>query len=65
MVVLAKDFAEYLFEAFQGNSRQVFLVKALIREVELFPKGFSIKQGLSVQSEDVIGGCKDRREVID
>ena len=64
MVVLAEDLAEYLFEPFQGNTREVFFVKALIGKVELFPKGFPIKQGLSVQSEDVIGGCKDRREVI-
>jgi hypothetical protein len=65
VVVLAEDLAEYLFEPFQGNTREVFFVKALIGKVELFTKGFPIKQGLSVQSEDVIGGCKDRREVID
>jgi hypothetical protein len=65
VVVLAEDLAEYLFEPFKGNTREVFFVKALIGKVELFPKGFPIKQGLSVQSEDVIGGCKDRREVVD
>ena len=64
MVVLAKDFAEYHFEAFQGNSRQVFLVKALIGQVELFTKRFAVKEGLSVESEDVVGGSQDRGEVI-
>ena len=56
MVVLAKDFTEYLFEAFQRNSRQVFLVKALIGEVELFAKSFPVKERLTMESEDVIGG---------
>ena len=64
MVVLAKDFAEYLFEAFQGNSRQVFLVKALIGEVKLFTKRFPVKEGLSVESEDVVGGGQDGCEVV-
>ena len=64
MVVLAEDFAEYLFESFKGNTREVFFVKALIREVELFPKGFTVKKRLSVESEDVIGGGKNGREVI-
>jgi hypothetical protein len=64
VVVLAKYFAEYLFEAFQGNSRQVFLVKALRGQVELFAKGFPVKEGLSVESEDVVGGSQDRGEVI-
>jgi hypothetical protein len=48
VVVLAKDFAEYLFEAFQRNSRQVFLVKALIGEVELFTKSFPVKERFTV-----------------
>jgi len=65
VVVLAEDLAEYLFEAFQGNSRQVFFVKALIGEVELFTKGFPVKKGLSVKSEYVVCGCNDRREVVD
>jgi hypothetical protein len=43
----------------------VFFVKALIGEVELFPKGFPIKQGLSVESEDVIGGGQYGCEVVD
>jgi hypothetical protein len=43
VVVLAEDLAEYLFEPFQGNTREVFFVKALIGKVELFPKGFPIK----------------------
>jgi hypothetical protein len=64
VVVLAEDLAEYLFEPFQGNTREVFFVKALIGKVELFPKGFPIKQGLSVESEDVVGGGKDGREVV-
>ena len=65
MVVLTKDFAEYLFEPFQGNSGQVFFVKALIGEVELFTKSFPVKEGLPVESEDVIGGCQDGCEVVD
>ena len=64
VVVLAKDFAEYLFEAFQGNAGQMFFVKALIREVELFTKRFAVKEGLSVESEDVVGRIQDRGEVI-
>ncbi len=64
MVVLAEDLAEYLFEPFQGKTRKVFFVKALIGQVKLFTKRFAVKEGLSVQSEDVIGGCKDRREVV-
>ena len=64
MVVFAEDFAEYLFEAFQGNAWQMFFVKALIGEVELFTKRFAIKEGLSVESEDVVGGSQDRGEVI-
>ena len=65
MVVLAKDFAEYLFEPFQGNSGQVFFVKAFIGEVELFTKSFPVKEGLPMESEDVIGGCQDGCEVVD
>ena len=64
MVVLAKDFAEYLFEAFQGNAGQVFLVKALIGEVKLFTEGFAVKERLSVESKDVVGGSKNRGKVI-
>jgi hypothetical protein len=63
-MVFTKDFTEYLFEPFQGNSGQVFFVKALIGEVELFAKGFSVKERLSVESEDVVGGSQDRGEVI-
>jgi len=64
VVVLAEDLAEYLFEPFQGNSRQVFLVKALIGQVELFTKRFAVKEGLSVESEDVVGVSQDRGKVI-
>ena len=64
MVVLAKDLAEYLFEPFQGNSGKVFFVKALIREVELFTKRFTVKKRLSVESEDMVCGGKDGREVV-
>ena len=64
MVVFAEDFAEYLFEPFQGNSGQMFFVKALIGEVELFTKRFAVKEGLSVESEDVVGRSQDRGEVI-
>ena len=65
MVMLTKDFAEYLFEPFQGNSGQVFFVKAFIGEVELFTKSFPVKEGLPMESEDVIGGCQDGCEVVD
>jgi hypothetical protein len=65
VVVLPEDLAEYLFEPFQGNTREVFFVKALIGKVELFPKSFPVKERFSVESEDVIGGCKDRGEVVD
>ena len=43
----------------------MLFVKALIGEVELFPKGFPVKEWLSVESEDVIGGCQDGCEVVD
>ena len=65
MVVLAKDFAEYLFETIQGNSGQVFLVKALIGEVEPFTKSFPVKERLPVESEDVIGGGQYGGEIVD
>ena len=64
-MVFTKDFTEYLFEPFQGNSGQVFFVKALIGEVELFAKGFSVKERLSVESEDVIGGGEYGCEIVD
>ena len=65
MVVLPKDFAEYSFEAFQGNSGQVLLVKALIGKVELLTEGFPVKEGLPVESEDMIGGGQYGCEVVD
>ena len=65
VVVLAEDLAEYLFEPFQGNTREVFFVKALIGEVELFTEGFPVKERLSVESEDVIGGGEYGCEVVD
>jgi hypothetical protein len=43
----------------------MFFVKALIGKVELFTKGFSVKERLSVEPEDVIGGSQDGGEVID
>ena len=43
----------------------MFFVKALIGEVELFAKGFSVKERLSVESEDVIGGGQYGGEVVD
>ena len=65
MVMFAKDFAEYLFKPFQGNSGQVFFVKALIGEVELFSKSLPVKERLAVESEDVIGGGEYGCEVVD
>jgi hypothetical protein len=64
VVVLAEDLAEYLFEPFKGNTREVFFVKALIGEVELFTEGFPVKERLAVESEDVVGGSQNRGEVI-
>ena len=65
MVVLPKDFAEYPFEAFKGNSGKMLFIKALIGEVELFTKGFPIKERLTVESEDVIGGGQYGCEIVD
>ena len=65
MVVLTKDFAEYLFEPFQGNSGQVFFVKALIGEVELLSKSLPVEERLAVESENVIGGGEYGCEVVD
>ena len=42
----------------------MFFVKALIGKVELFTEGFSVKEGLPVESEDVIGGGQDGCEVV-
>jgi hypothetical protein len=36
----------------------------LIGQVELFTKRFAVKEGLSVESEDVVGGSQNRGEVI-
>jgi len=43
----------------------MFLVKALIGEVELFTKSLPVKERLAVESEDVIGGGEYGREVVD
>ena len=43
----------------------MFFVKALIREVELFAKSFPVKERLTMESEDVIGGGQDGGEVVD
>lgn len=65
VMMLAKNFAEYLFEPLQGNSGQVFFVKSLVGEVELLAKGFAVKEGLAVESEDVVGGGENGGEVVD
>lgn len=43
----------------------MFFVKALIGEVELFTEGFPVKEGLTVESEDVIGRGQYGCEVVD
>lgn len=65
MVVLTKDFSKDLFQSIQSDSGQVFLIKALVGKVELFPEGFPVKGRFSVKVKDVVGGDQDGCEVVD
>jgi hypothetical protein len=65
VVVFSKDFAENLFQSFQGYPGQVFLVKPFVGKIKLFPKGFPVKEWFSVKRKDVVGGGQYGREIVD
>ena len=65
VVVFSKNFAKYLFQSLEGNVRQVLFVKSFVRQVELFPKCFSVKERFAVEAKDVVGGGQDWGEVVD
>ena len=65
VVVFSKNFAKYLFQSLEGNTRQVLFVKSFVRQVELFSKRFSVKERFAVEAKDVVGGGQDCGEVVD
>jgi hypothetical protein len=64
-MVLPKNLPKDFLETLQGNPWEVLLIKSFVGQVELFAKGFSVKERLSVEPEDVIGGGQDGCEVVD
>jgi hypothetical protein len=65
VMVLPKNLPKDFLETLQGNPWEVLLIKSFVGQVELFAKGFSVKERLSVEPEDVIGGGQDGCEVVD